>query len=181
MDTSGFSQVGRYGTISLMKRGEANTAITAFGINTEDLTFGRDPTCSVRLYYPDVSLVHCKIVFEERKVRVYEFSYELTYIAEADVLQAFLVVLGTSGLLVDGCKVYANSSPSHTATPTTIPLSNNSEFEIHGKRFRFSYPPKELRAALMATPARTSYTFVQPVSTVLTTIQVQVTARSASP
>ncbi|KAG5651951.1 hypothetical protein H0H81_006835 [Sphagnurus paluster] len=35
-----------------------------------------------------------------------------------------------------------------------IPLTNNSEFEIHGKRFRFTYPPKELRAALHATPAR---------------------------
>lgn len=65
-------------------------------------------------------------------------------------------MLGINGLLVDGCKVYANSSASSTATPTTIPLSNNSEFEIHGKRFRFSYPPKELRAALMATPARMS-------------------------
>jgi hypothetical protein len=68
MDTSGFSQVGRYGTISLMKCNEPNAAITAFGINTDELTFGRDPTCSVRLYYPDVSLVHCKIIFEERKV-----------------------------------------------------------------------------------------------------------------
>jgi FHA domain len=76
MDTSGFSQVGRYGTISLMKPNESNAAITAFGIDTEELTFGRDPTCSVRLYYPDVSLVHCKIVFEERKVCIYGISYE---------------------------------------------------------------------------------------------------------
>jgi hypothetical protein len=73
------------------------------------------------------------------------------------------MVLGANGLLVDGCKVYANSSPSHVANPTIIPLSNNSEFEIHGKRFRFSYPPKELRAALMATPARTSYTILKLV------------------
>jgi hypothetical protein len=71
MDTSGFSVVGRYGTISLMKRNEPNTAVTAFGIDTEELTFGRDPACSVRLYYSDVSLVHCKVVFEERKVRIY--------------------------------------------------------------------------------------------------------------
>jgi hypothetical protein len=78
MDTSGFSQVGRYGTISLMKCNEPNAAITAFGINTDELTFGRDPTCSVRLYYPDVSLVHCKIIFEERKVCNYGAWYGST-------------------------------------------------------------------------------------------------------
>ncbi|KAF8064876.1 hypothetical protein FPV67DRAFT_158757 [Lyophyllum atratum] len=133
-DSNGFSQIGRYGTISLMKRTDSSTAITAFGIDADQLTFGRDPTCGVRLYYPDVSLVHCKIVFEERK--------------------AFLVVLGSNGLFVDGCKVYPNGSPSSSSTPTMIPLTNNSEFEIHGKRFRFTYPPKELRAALYASPAR---------------------------
>ncbi|KXN89208.1 hypothetical protein AN958_05911 [Leucoagaricus sp. SymC.cos] len=132
MDTSGFSQIGRYGTISLMKRQEIDTAVTAFGIDTEELTFGRDPSCSVRLYYKEINLVHCKIIFEERK--------------------AFLVVLGQAGLVVDGCRVYPNGTPD--GEPTTVPLSNNSEIEIHGKRFRFSYPPKEIRAALLATPAR---------------------------
>ncbi|KAF9461792.1 hypothetical protein BDZ94DRAFT_1323128 [Collybia nuda] len=134
MDSSGFSQIGRYGTICLMKRHEPDTVVTSFGIDTEELTFGRDPTCGVRLYYSDVSLVHCRIVFEERK--------------------AFLIVLGANGLVVDGCKVYPNGSPSGSGSPMTIPLTNNSEFEIHGKRFRFAYPPKELRAALFATPAR---------------------------
>lgn len=70
--------------------------------------------------------------------------------------QAFLIVLGANGLVVDGYKVYPNGSPSSSGSPTTIPLTNNSEFEIHGKRFRFTYPPKELRAALFATPARES-------------------------
>lgn len=68
-DSTGFSQVGRYGTISLLKRQESSTVVTAFGIDSEELTFGRDTNCSVRLYYPDVSLIHCKIVFEDRKVR----------------------------------------------------------------------------------------------------------------
>ena len=65
--------------------------------------------------------------------------------------QAFLVVLGESGVLVDGCKVFPRTSNNLS---TIIPLANNSEFEIHSKRFRFSYPPKEIRATLFATPAR---------------------------
>lgn len=65
--------------------------------------------------------------------------------------QAFLVVLGSQGLLVDGCRVFPSASPS---SPNTIPLTNNSEVEIHGKRFRFTYPPKELRAQLLSTPTR---------------------------
>ena len=90
MDTSGFSQVGRYGTISLMKRNEPNTVVTGFGIDTEELTFGRDPSCSVRLYYPDVGLVHCKIVFEERKVCTLEFRSR-TYSVD------FTLISGISG------------------------------------------------------------------------------------
>ncbi|KAJ3926197.1 MAG: hypothetical protein NXY57DRAFT_1029754 [Lentinula lateritia] len=123
------SQIGRYGTMSLMKQDESNSVVTAFGIDSDNLTFGRDQNCGVRLYYPEVSSIHCKITFKERK--------------------AFLVVLGSQGLLVDGCRVFPSASPS---SPNTIPLTNNSEVEIHGKRFRFTYPPKELRAQLLSTP-----------------------------
>lgn len=42
--------------------------ITSFGIDTPTLSFGRDTTCGVRLYYPDVSLVHAKLAFINRKV-----------------------------------------------------------------------------------------------------------------
>ncbi|KAF5377771.1 hypothetical protein D9757_008110 [Collybiopsis confluens] len=121
------SQIGKFGTLSLMKQND--TVVTAFGIDLEELTFGRDQACGVRLCYPDVSPIHCKITFRERK--------------------AFLVVLGSHGLLIDGCKVCPNSS---TSSPNTIPLSNNSEIEIQGKRFRFTYPPKEMRAMLLSTP-----------------------------
>ncbi|KAK7455728.1 hypothetical protein VKT23_010761 [Stygiomarasmius scandens] len=85
----------------------------------------------IRLCYPDVDQLHCKITFEEKK--------------------AFLVVLGATGLTVDGCRVYPNLSSS---SPTTVPLTNNTEFEIHGKRFKFTYPPKELRAQLYASPVK---------------------------
>ena len=79
MDTTGFIQVGKYGTLSLLKSltlkqlqqgiQREDTVITSFGIDTEELSFGRDPQCSVRLYYPDVAVVHAKIIFEDRKVR----------------------------------------------------------------------------------------------------------------
>ncbi len=68
MESVDTSQIGRYGTISLLKRQDSSIVVTAFGIDTEQLTFGRDHECGVRLYYPDVDPVHCKIVFEERKV-----------------------------------------------------------------------------------------------------------------
>ncbi|KAF8879811.1 hypothetical protein BD779DRAFT_1676198 [Infundibulicybe gibba] len=38
--------------------------------------------------------------------------------------------------------------------PQHHPPCNNSDFEIRKKRFRFTYPPKELRAHLLATPPR---------------------------
>ena len=40
-----------------------------------------------------------------------------------------------------------------TATgPTTVPLGNNTEIEVQRKRFIFTYPPKDLRAMILATP-----------------------------
>lgn len=65
------SEIGRYGTIRLMKRLQPDAAVAAFPIDEDQITFGRDPNCSVRLYYEDVSLLHCKIIFQERKVRIF--------------------------------------------------------------------------------------------------------------
>ncbi|KAG6852413.1 hypothetical protein C0991_012253 [Blastosporella zonata] len=125
------SQIGRYGTISLLKRNSENDVLTAFGIDAVALTFGREPSCGVRLYYADVALVHARIVFEDRK--------------------AFIAVIGQSGVTVDGCAVY----PITEGEETVVPLTNGSEFEIHGKRFRFTYPPKEMREALYSSPVPT--------------------------
>lgn len=77
MDTSGFCQVGRHGTLSLLKRqnvpvGDAGDGIlTSFGIDDDELTFGSSTTCSVRLYYSDVDSLHCKIVFNQFKVNAF--------------------------------------------------------------------------------------------------------------
>ncbi|KAI6126492.1 hypothetical protein F5141DRAFT_1247314 [Pisolithus sp. B1] len=119
------SEIGRFGTLRLMKRVDQATPVAAFPIDDDTVTFGRDPTCSVRLYYSTVSPIHAKLIFQDRK--------------------AFVVVLGQSGIHVDGCPVLPSQNPS---LPTTIPVLNNTTLEIRGKRFVFTYPPKEMRAAL---------------------------------
>lgn len=69
-------------------------------------------------------------------------------------LQAYLVIYGSEGVYVDGSWIYPESPSGASDQPEAIvPLSNDSEFEIHNKRFRFTYPPREARAAIMATPA----------------------------
>ncbi|THH00271.1 hypothetical protein EW026_g2234 [Hermanssonia centrifuga] len=128
------SEVGKFGTLRLMKRLEPDKVVASFPIDDDEITLGRDPTCSIRLYYDAVSPIHCKIIMVERK--------------------AFLVVLGTNGLFVDGCPVFP--ATASTAAPVTVPLPNNSTIEVHQKRFQFCYPPKELRAALLSTPTPTS-------------------------
>ncbi|KAF8586926.1 hypothetical protein K439DRAFT_1631219 [Ramaria rubella] len=125
------SEIGRFGTLRLLKRHEPETTVAFFPIDDEEVTFGRSKQCSVRLYYNCVSELHCTLqISEEHK--------------------AFLLVQGTNGLLIDGCQVNPSTSPG--SSPTTVPLTNGSEIEIYKKRFRFEYPPKEIRAALLATP-----------------------------
>ncbi|KAI0696537.1 hypothetical protein BC835DRAFT_1405935 [Cytidiella melzeri] len=126
------SEVGRFGTLRLMKRLEPHKVVASYPIDDEEVTFGRDPSCSIRLYYESVSALHCKLIFRERK--------------------AFLVVLGTNGLMVDGCSVFPTAGLG--SSPITVPLPNNSSIEINKKTFQFSYPPKELRQTLLDTPTR---------------------------
>ncbi|KAJ7291380.1 hypothetical protein C8J57DRAFT_1044626 [Mycena rebaudengoi] len=129
---------GRFGTIQLL-RTTSNVAppnattdvVTSFGIDTPSVSFGRDPTCSVRLYYAAVSPLHARVVFSPAG-------------------KAFVEVLGEQGMRVDGCGVFPHTGGKG---PKTIPLGGGSELEIHGKRFRFVYPPKELRKVLAASPA----------------------------
>ncbi|KAI0634344.1 hypothetical protein C8Q77DRAFT_1055902 [Trametes polyzona] len=126
------SDIGRYGTLSLLRRLPVESVVTSYPIDDEELTIGRDQSCSLRLYYPAVSALHAKITFVERK--------------------AFLVVLGTNGLLLDDTPLFP--AAAHAPGPTTVPLQNSSVIEIHKKRFRFNYPPKHLRPALINTPSR---------------------------
>ncbi|KAI5890995.1 uncharacterized protein SCHCODRAFT_02459250, partial [Schizophyllum commune H4-8] len=119
-------QIGRHGSLMLMKRTEPNTVLTGFGIDTDELTFGSSINCDVRLYFDDVASLHCKIVFPEKKVRV---------------------VLSRAGAIRP---TMTNSGMQ----PTTVAMQNNSEIVVHGKHFRFAYPPKEMRPMLYATPPR---------------------------
>jgi len=64
MDGSDF---GRYGVLRFMRR-HGDTIIASYPIDNDELTFGCDSSCSVRLYYPTVSPLHAKIFFQERKV-----------------------------------------------------------------------------------------------------------------
>jgi hypothetical protein len=65
------SYVGRYGTLSLMKKDGSNIPIAHYPIDDEEITIGRDPNCSVRLYYDTISKLHCKVTFEDSKVRAH--------------------------------------------------------------------------------------------------------------
>jgi FHA domain len=63
------SEIGRYGTLRLLKRHEPDTTVAFFPIDDEEVTFGRSKQCSVRLYYDCVSELHCTLQFsEQRKV-----------------------------------------------------------------------------------------------------------------
>lgn len=126
------SDVGKYGTIRLLRSREPFSVVATYPIDEEEVTFGRDASCGVRLYYQEVSPVHCKLVFEDRK--------------------AFLQVLGTSGIVIDGCPVFPTKPTDGDNTPTTVPLLNGNTFEIFRKRFIFNYPPKSIRPQLF-TPA----------------------------
>jgi hypothetical protein len=59
---------GRYGTLSLLKQRSHDIYVCSYPIDSESLTIGRDQSCDIRLYYDTVGALHCKIVFEERKV-----------------------------------------------------------------------------------------------------------------
>ena len=136
---------GRYGVLRFMRRHE-ETVIASYPIDDDELTFGCDPSCSVRLYYPTVSPLHAKIIFQERKVSP-SFVFPFAFLTQT-WFQAFIQVFGLHGIVVDKCQVFPASATSHT----TVPLTNTSEVEINKKRFRFEYPPKALRPVLAFTP-----------------------------
>jgi hypothetical protein len=61
------SDIGSYGSLCLMKR-LTQDVVTVYPIDDDEVTFGCDPGCNVRLYYDEIDALHCKIIFRERKV-----------------------------------------------------------------------------------------------------------------
>ncbi|WVW81504.1 hypothetical protein I302_103498 [Kwoniella bestiolae CBS 10118] len=107
-----------YGRLTLMKR-KGGGDVQTIPLDAERITFGRDYDCDVRLYYSDVSKLHCEIAF--------------------DIISghATLHVKGTNGLL------YTPSGQSPTAykPPSEIPLNDKDVITIRKKPFRFEYGP----------------------------------------
>jgi hypothetical protein len=68
------TSVGYYGTLMFLRAKDPEQVVTAYPIDTQTVTIGREPSCDIRLYYPDVSALHAKIVFQDRKVRRIMFS-----------------------------------------------------------------------------------------------------------
>ncbi|OCF59896.1 hypothetical protein L486_02569 [Kwoniella mangroviensis CBS 10435] len=107
-----------YGRLTLMKR-KGGGDVQTIPLDAERITFGRDYDCDVRLYYSDVSKLHCEIVFD------------------AISGKAILHVRGTNGLL--------HSPSGGTGTsykpPFEIPLDDKDVITIRKKPFRFEYGP----------------------------------------
>jgi pSer/pThr/pTyr-binding forkhead associated (FHA) protein len=129
-------------------------------MDNPSLTFGRNLTCDVRLYYPEVEGVHARVVWEDE--------------GEKNRPKATLHVLGESGVYVlgpggagkgkvEGKWVYprypdedGDENEQHVEEdqgppqPTIVELPNNAEFEIAHKRFRVGATDG---AGVLATPA----------------------------
>ena len=58
---------GRYGTLRLIST-KSGKAVSSFPVDVDVLTFGRDISCDVRMYFVAVSSLHAKLVFEDSKV-----------------------------------------------------------------------------------------------------------------
>ncbi|WRT63602.1 uncharacterized protein IL334_000525 [Kwoniella shivajii] len=105
-----------FGKLTLMKR-KGGGDVQTIPLDAERITFGRDYDCDVRLYYSDVSKLHCEIIFD------------------AVSGKAVLHVKGTNGLLHKANE----GSPITYKPPTDISLSDGDIITIRKKPFRFEY------------------------------------------
>ncbi|WVF66404.1 hypothetical protein IAT40_001144 [Kwoniella sp. CBS 6097] len=104
------------GRLTLIKR-KGGGDVQSIPLDAERITFGRDYDCDVRLYYSDVSKLHCEILFD------------------SVTGNAILNVLGTNGLL----HTPSGGSSSTYKPPATIELSDRDLITIRKKPFRFEY------------------------------------------
>ncbi|WWC85540.1 uncharacterized protein L201_000404 [Kwoniella dendrophila CBS 6074] len=118
------------GRLTLMKR-KGGGDVQTIPLDAERITFGRDYDCDVRLYYSDVSKLHCEILFDSMTGG------------------ATLHVRGTNGLL----HTPSGSSATSYKPPAEITLSDNDVITIRKKPFRFQYGPAETVHNIPYSPA----------------------------
>ncbi|KAF8333192.1 uncharacterized protein EI90DRAFT_639250 [Cantharellus anzutake] len=128
--------LGRYGVLRLLSN-KTRKPVTSFPVDSDVLTFGRDTTCDVRMYFTFVSPLHAKLVFENGQVN----------------FKAFLSVMGMQGIVVNGSVVMPSS---RSGEPIILPLQDQAEFTIHNKTFRFEYPSDSPHPFRVETPPRKS-------------------------
>ncbi|KAF8323852.1 hypothetical protein DL93DRAFT_2222740 [Clavulina sp. PMI_390] len=119
---------GRFGTLRLIST-KTGKAVSSFPVDVDVLTFGRDVSCDVRMYFVQVSSLHAKLVFEGTK--------------------PLLSVMGSGGVHLGGTQILPSAG---SGEPTIVPLEDHATFSIHSKIFRFDYPTQDSRPVIPATP-----------------------------
>ena len=64
------SDYGSYGVLHFLRKDDDAAVIASYPIDDDVLTFGKEQDCNIRLYYPTVSMMHAKLMFQDRKVRL---------------------------------------------------------------------------------------------------------------
>ncbi|WVQ94019.1 hypothetical protein IAU59_001097 [Kwoniella sp. CBS 9459] len=131
------------GRLTLIKR-KGGGDVQSIPLDAERITFGRDYDCDVRLYYSDVSKLHCEILFDPISG------------------MASLNVLGTNGLL----HTPAGGSSSTYKPPATIELSDRDLITIRKKPFRFEYgtgPEAQIPASPCPVSSSSHQAVVSPI------------------
>lgn len=108
-----------------------------------------DRRAQVRLYFSDVSKLHCEVVFDLLSGQVNPNGGQIANFAD-HLPQAFLHVHGSNGLHYTP----ATGSPALHKPPAIIPLSNKDTFMIRKKVFRFEFGATDaLATESMLSPA----------------------------
>ncbi|KAL1412060.1 hypothetical protein Q8F55_003057 [Vanrija albida] len=104
------------GTLELVAR-KTGKVISAFPVDAERVTIGRDYDCDVRLYLPDVSKLHAELQFD------------------LDSGSACLIVHGSNGVV----HTPAGGQQTNYIPPDVIVLADGDTFVIRKKMFKFTY------------------------------------------
>jgi hypothetical protein len=68
MDMDADATFGRYGTVRVLSKKAPHSPFLSYPVDQERISFGRDTSCDVRMYFVQVDEVSCNLIFEEYKV-----------------------------------------------------------------------------------------------------------------